>query len=165
LDNIKSDKFLKEFNDKYITSAELETLIFNDDHSRQDNRMTLSRNKLHYLLRKKNRIVPNRIKIGSAYYLWDRNDALSYINNPNKEKEYKSNIFLEEFNDKYILVPEICKKLKTTRTNVFLKREDGKLPNGFQIPVAKYWIWVREDINPYLVTWGRSLNKKRKIDV
>lgn len=163
MNNTKSDKFLKEFNDKYITSAELETLIFDNDHFRQDNRMTLARNKLHYLLRKKNRIVPNRIKIGSAYYLWDRDDALLYINNPEKEKIYKGDVFLKDFNEKYILVPEICKKLKTTRTNVFLKREGGELPNGFQIPVTKYWVWVREDITPHLKTWKKSLNRKRNI--
>lgn len=65
------------------------------------------------------------------------------------------------FDDTYITSSEIRKRLKVAACTVTLAHQKGVLPKP-PITVGAMNIWVRKEIEPYLVDWGIKLQQSRR---
>jgi predicted DNA-binding transcriptional regulator AlpA len=140
-----------EFHNNYITTAEIQRIIFPESGEQRNikrkNRVTDERNTLAQMISRGN--FPNAIQMQSGYFLWVRDQ---FHKNRNK-KDHKNRIskkFTAEFNDKYIAAPEIKARVEADKNQMATAIKKNTLPHTFQIPVSRYFLWLRKDIEPYL---------------
>lgn len=67
----------------------------------------------------------------------------------------------QEFDSKYICSTELRERLNVTRPNLHHRRKAGLLPGEILLNNNTLSLWVRADIEPYIVLWAEHLNHKR----
>lgn len=68
----------------------------------------------------------------------------------------------QEFDSKYITSAQIMQDLNINRTNLLYARRTGKLPEPIVVNDGRLFIWVRDEIAPYLAAWQFMLKAKRR---
>lgn len=155
-----------EFQKKYITTAEIQRIVFPESGEQRNikrkNRVSDERNALAQMISRGN--FPSAIQIKSGYLLWDRD----HFHKNRGEKDIENRIskkFTAEFNDKYIAAPEIKQRVEADKNQMAAAIKKNTLPQAFQIPVSRYWMWLRKDIEPYLKPfheYNKYIKKNRK---
>jgi predicted DNA-binding transcriptional regulator AlpA len=155
-----------EFQKKYITTAEIQRIVFPESGEQRNikrkNRVSDERNALAQMISRGN--FPSAIQIKSGYLLWDRD----HFHKNRGEKDIENRIskkFTDEFNDKYIAAPEIKQRVEADKNQMAAAIKKNTLPHAFQIPVSRYWMWLRKDIETYLKPlheYNKYIKKNRK---
>jgi predicted DNA-binding transcriptional regulator AlpA len=140
-----------EFHKKYITTSEIQSLVFpikNEQRNiKRKNRVSDNRNALAQRIA--NGKYPNAISLKNGYLIWVRDDFYKNMDKKDISKKISSK-FTNEFNKKYILAPEMVSIIQCKKNRLFNAIKNKTLPHAFQIPVSRYWLWKRNDIEPYL---------------
>lgn len=75
---------------------------------------------------------------------------------------YDSNKAQINFSAKYISSAEICKRLNVSRSTVVYARKCGLLPEPIQLNDFNYYLWEREQLEPFLTAWAYTLQIRRR---
>jgi predicted DNA-binding transcriptional regulator AlpA len=66
-----------------------------------------------------------------------------------------------EFDKKYITAWEVMRTVGVTRAALLYARRTHKLPDPITLNDGTLFIWLREDVQPYLDAWKIVLDTRR----
>lgn len=66
-----------------------------------------------------------------------------------------------EFDEKYITAAQLMKDMDISRAGLQYARQCGRLPTPIVLNDGRLFIWLREEVKPFLDAWRLQLTSRR----